>query len=86
MKKKIKDEKEKSFKDAGIWTWEENGIKVVRSVARTGPGCHEGCGVLLYVKDDGDSSTHGSSAGNQRRRLDIYRKQTWKVQAKGQAD
>jgi anaerobic selenocysteine-containing dehydrogenase len=26
-------------------------MKVVRSVARSGPGCHEGCGVLLYVKD-----------------------------------
>ena len=33
------------------WTWEEDGMKVVRSIARTGPGCHEGCGVLLYVKD-----------------------------------
>lgn len=33
------------------WTWEEDDIKVIRSVARTGPGCHEGCGVLLYVKD-----------------------------------
>lgn len=33
------------------WIWEENGIKVVRSIARTAPGCHHGCGVLLYVKD-----------------------------------
>jgi anaerobic selenocysteine-containing dehydrogenase len=33
------------------WTWEEDGMKVVRSIARTPPGCHEGCGVLLYVKD-----------------------------------
>ncbi len=33
------------------WTWEEDGMTVVRSVARSGPGCHEGCGVLLYVKD-----------------------------------
>ena len=33
------------------WTWEEDGMKVVRSIARTGPGCHEGCGVLLYVKN-----------------------------------
>ena len=38
-------------KQASKWTWEENGVKVVRSIARTGPGCHEGCGVLLYVKD-----------------------------------
>jgi len=33
------------------WTWKEDGMKVVRSIARTGPGCHSGCGVLLYVKD-----------------------------------
>ena len=35
----------------GKWTWEEDGMKVTRSIARTAPGCHEGCGVLLYVKD-----------------------------------
>jgi len=33
------------------WTWEEDGMKIVRSTARTGPGCHEGCGVLLHLKD-----------------------------------
>ena len=33
------------------WTWEEDGMTVVRSIARTGPGCQQGCGVLLYVKD-----------------------------------
>jgi len=33
------------------WKWEEDGMTVVRSIARTGPGCHNGCGVLLYVKD-----------------------------------
>jgi anaerobic selenocysteine-containing dehydrogenase len=33
------------------WTWEEDHLRVVRSIARTGPGCHEGCGVLLYVED-----------------------------------
>lgn len=33
------------------WRWEEDGMTVVRSIARTGPGCHQGCGVLLYVKD-----------------------------------
>ncbi|MFC1958084.1 molybdopterin-dependent oxidoreductase [Chloroflexota bacterium] len=36
---------------AGEWIWEEDGVKVIRSVARSGPGCHEGCGVLLHVKD-----------------------------------
>ena len=33
------------------WAWEEDGMRVVRSIARTGPGCHQGCGVLLFVKD-----------------------------------
>lgn len=34
------------------WFWTEGDTKIVRSIARTAPGCHEGCGVLLYVKDD----------------------------------
>ena len=33
------------------WTWEEDGYTVIRTHARTGPGCHSNCGVLLYVKD-----------------------------------
>ncbi|MDR1015665.1 MAG: molybdopterin-dependent oxidoreductase [Coriobacteriales bacterium] len=33
------------------WTWEEDGCTVIRSNARTGPGCHDSCGVLLYTKD-----------------------------------
>ncbi|MFH1651864.1 MAG: molybdopterin-dependent oxidoreductase, partial [Chloroflexota bacterium] len=37
--------------ETGKWTWEEDGMTVVRSIARTAPGCHEGCGVRLYVKD-----------------------------------
>jgi anaerobic selenocysteine-containing dehydrogenase len=45
-------EKENSWlaKKTRAWTWREDGLHVVRSIARTGPGCHEGCGVLLYVK------------------------------------
>ncbi|MEW6664200.1 MAG: molybdopterin-dependent oxidoreductase [Thermodesulfobacteriota bacterium] len=31
------------------WFWEEDGLRVVRSIARTAPGCHSGCGVLLFV-------------------------------------
>ena len=34
------------------WQWEENGYTVTRSSAWSGPGCHEGCGVLLYTKDN----------------------------------
>lgn len=37
--------------DGRQWTWEEDGYTVIRSHARTGPGCHSNCGVLLYVKD-----------------------------------
>lgn len=33
------------------WTWEEDGYTVVRGNARTAPGCHDNCGVLMYVKD-----------------------------------
>ena len=33
------------------WKLNEKGTTVVRSIARTGPGCHNGCGVHLYVKD-----------------------------------
>ena len=33
------------------WTWEEDGMTVIRTNARTGPGCHQNCGLLVYVKD-----------------------------------
>lgn len=46
-----KTEKEKTFKQEETWAWEADKYRVVRSIARTGPGCHNGCGVLLYVKD-----------------------------------
>ncbi len=41
------------------WHWDEDGVKVIRSVARTGPGCHNGCGVLLYVEDGKLVKVHG---------------------------
>lgn len=34
------------------WTWEEDGCTVVRGNARSAPGCHNNCGILMYVKDD----------------------------------
>ena len=34
-----------------VWTWEEDGMTVVRTNARTAPGCHNNCGVLVYIKD-----------------------------------
>ncbi|WP_172135618.1 molybdopterin-dependent oxidoreductase [Adlercreutzia sp. ZJ473] len=33
------------------WTWEEDGCTVIRSNARSGPGCHDNCGILMYVRD-----------------------------------
>lgn len=33
------------------WKWQEGEYEVIRSSARSGPGCHDNCGVLLYVKD-----------------------------------
>lgn len=33
------------------WTWEEDGMTVIRTNARTAPGCHENCGLLVYLKD-----------------------------------
>ncbi|MDR1359230.1 MAG: molybdopterin-dependent oxidoreductase [Coriobacteriales bacterium] len=35
------------------WTYEEDGLKVARGSAWTGPGCHIGCGVLLYTDENG---------------------------------
>lgn len=33
------------------WSWQEGEYTVVRGNARTAPGCHDNCGVLMYVKD-----------------------------------
>ena len=33
------------------WKWEEDGYTVIRGNARTAPGCHNNCGILMYVKD-----------------------------------
>ena len=32
-------------------TWQEGDYTVTRSTAWAGPGCHEGCGILMYVRD-----------------------------------
>lgn len=34
------------------WKYEENGLNVTRGSAWTGPGCHLGCGVLLYTDEN----------------------------------
>lgn len=43
----------KSLKHDKPFQYEENGLHVTRSCAWSGPGCHEGCGVLLYTDDNG---------------------------------
>ena len=35
------------------WRYQEDGYTVTRGSAWTGPGCHLGCGVLLYTDQDG---------------------------------
>ncbi len=35
------------------WRYEEDGLTVTRGSAWTGPGCHLGCGVLLYTDENG---------------------------------
>lgn len=35
------------------WKYEEDGLTVTRGSAWSGPGCHDGCGVLLYTDKDG---------------------------------
>ena len=39
------------FRREKPWKWKDDNLQVIRSIARTGPGCHQGCGVLLSVKD-----------------------------------
>ena len=34
------------------WTWQEGEYTVYRNCQYTAPGCHNGCGVLHYVKDN----------------------------------
>jgi anaerobic selenocysteine-containing dehydrogenase len=40
------------WKETRPWRWEEDGYTVTRGAAWSGPGCHDGCGVLLYTKND----------------------------------
>lgn len=35
------------------YTYKEGDLTVTRGSAWTGPGCHLGCGVLLYTDEDG---------------------------------
>jgi len=35
----------------GPWNRQEGDTRIVQSIARTGPGCHNGCGVLLHMRE-----------------------------------
>ena len=39
-------------KDQRPWQWQEGEYTVTRTTRWSGPGCHEGCGVLYYTKGD----------------------------------
>ena len=34
--------------------WREGDLTVTRGTAWTAPGCHDGCGVLMYTNEDGE--------------------------------
>ncbi|UWG98924.1 molybdopterin-dependent oxidoreductase [Dehalobacter sp. DCM] len=34
------------------WQWQEGDLTVTRSMQWSGPGCHNGCGLLYYTKDN----------------------------------
>lgn len=41
------------WKPSKPWRYEEDGLTVTRSSVWSAPGCHEGCGVLVYTDKDG---------------------------------
>lgn len=45
-----------------IGQWEEGEYTVYRNTAYTAPGCHDGCGVLYYVKDGKVEKVEGDPA------------------------
>lgn len=54
--KKLPTNNEAYMQNANVYrqrvrTWEEDGYTVVRDHQFTGPGCHNACGLLFYVKD-----------------------------------
>lgn len=41
------------FKEHKPWRWQEGDLTVTRGTAWSCPGCHDGCGVLMYVDSEG---------------------------------
>ena len=45
------------------WQWEEDGVICTRTGAWAAPGCHDGCGVIVYTdKETGKFITRAASA------------------------
>lgn len=42
-----------AFHERPEYTYKEGDLTVTRGSAWSGPGCHDGCGVLIYTDDDG---------------------------------
>ena len=41
------------FKKEKPWRWQEGDLTVTRGTAWSCPGCHDGCGVLMYTDEEG---------------------------------
>ena len=44
----VHQEVDPRWKHPGEWQYEEDGMIVTRTSVWSAPGCHEGCGVLVY--------------------------------------
>jgi len=53
MAKDLSKPRTTPWREKKPWKWEEDGLTVTRGNAWTGPGCHEGCGVLLCTNKEG---------------------------------
>ena len=42
-----------AFHERPEYTYKEGDLTVTRGSAWSGPGCHDGCGVLIYTDGDG---------------------------------
>ena len=60
------------WKHPGEWQYEEDGMIVTRTSVWSAPGCHEGCGVLVYsdketgkfIKCEGDPASAARTSGS----------------------
>ena len=65
-----KEHEIQDWKHPGEWQYEEDGMIVTRTSVWSAPGCHEGCGVLVYsdketgrfIKAEGDRTIRTTAA------------------------